>query len=152
MMIAGHFVPEGVSSNIELTNIDCGKYARVRDIARRTSLFKSRIFHSHTLDWKWKRKRDVQSIGLDSIFLWSSELYWKTVYPFRTNWFSLALMQLRLAVTLFVWHFDAEFAEKGQAQPYYKDAFVALRGPLPVRISVVKRNGEWKSVDEAWSY
>ena len=40
---------------------------------------------------------------------------------------------------MFVWNFDAEFAEKSQPEPYYKDAFVALRGPLLIRIKAVSR-------------
>lgn len=72
----------------------------------------------------------------------------KPQIPLRQANFRLALMQLRLTVALFVWHFDAEFAGKQLAPPYYKDAFVALRGPLPVRISTVKRNGERRSANE----
>jgi len=44
-------------------------------------------------------------------------------------------MELRLVLASFVWMFDAELAEAGQAEPPYKDAFVAMRGPLPIRIS-----------------
>ena len=55
---------------------------------------------------------------------------------YLTN-FSLALMELRLVIAMFVWHFDAEFVEEGQAEPHYKDAFVVLRGPFPVRITPV---------------
>jgi len=49
-------------------------------------------------------------------------------------------MQLRLAITMFVWHFEAEFVVTGQKEPSYKDAFVALRGPLPIRITSLKKN------------
>lgn len=65
----------------------------------------------------------------------------------RAFWFvnntnlSLAMMQMRLIISMFVWNFDAEFAEIGQSEPYYKDAFMALRGPLPLKITPVKRNG-----------
>lgn len=52
--------------------------------------------------------------------------------------FSLALMELRLVIAMFAWHFDAEFVE-GQREPYYKDAFVVLRGALPVRIIPVQK-------------
>ena len=44
-------------------------------------------------------------------------------------------MELRRVIALFLWHFDAEFETPGQEEPYYKDAFVVLRGPLPVRIA-----------------
>ena len=60
-----------------------------------------------------------------------------TVY--HTN-VRLALMELRLTIAMFLWHFDAEFAEVGKLEPYYKDAFVVLRGPLPVRIKPVLRH------------
>jgi len=51
----------------------------------------------------------------------------------------LAMMELKMILAMFIWHFDAEFAEVGQLEPYYKDAFVALRGPLPIRIKRVLR-------------
>lgn len=46
-------------------------------------------------------------------------------------------MELRLIIALFIWHFDAEFVEEGQTEPYYKDAFIVLRGALPLRITLV---------------
>jgi len=52
---------------------------------------------------------------------------------------SLALMELRLAVAMFVWHFDAEFVEKEQEEPFFKDAFAALRSALPLRLTPVCR-------------
>jgi hypothetical protein len=66
-----------------------------------------------------------------SIFLWPKKLRRKAVCPEN-------LMELRLVIATFAWHFDAEFAE-GQREPYYKDAFVVLRGALPVRIIPVQR-------------
>jgi hypothetical protein len=33
----------------------------------------------------------------------------------------------------FVWHFDAGYVEDEQPEPYYKDAFVAMRGTLPLQ-------------------
>jgi hypothetical protein len=39
-----------------------------------------------------------------------------------------------MTLATFVWNFDAEFAEVDQPEPYYRDAFTALRGPLPIRI------------------
>jgi hypothetical protein len=41
MMIANHFVPGGVLLKINLANLDCGEHTRIRDNARRASLFKS---------------------------------------------------------------------------------------------------------------
>ena len=58
---------------------------------------------------------------------------------------SLALMQLRLTITLFVWHFDAELEESGETEPNYKDAFVAVRSPLLVRITPRKRSADEKN-------
>jgi cytochrome P450 len=46
----------------------------------------------------------------------------------------LAMMELRMSLAMFVWSFDADFAEVDQPEPYYKDAFAALRGSLPIRI------------------
>ena len=42
------------------------------------------------------------------------------------------MMELRYVISMFLWHFDAEFEVADQEEPYYKDAFVVLRGPLPV--------------------
>jgi hypothetical protein len=53
---------------------------------------------------------------------------------------SLALMELRMMISMFVWHFDAEFVEVGQPEPFYEDAFVTMRGPLPLRVSPVHGN------------
>ena len=47
----------------------------------------------------------------------------------------LAMMELRMVLASFVWTFDVELAEEGQAEPYFVDAFITLRGPCPVRIS-----------------
>jgi hypothetical protein len=44
-------------------------------------------------------------------------------------------MELRLIIAMFVWHFDVEL-ENGQLELYYKDAFVARRGSLRVRVIV----------------
>lgn len=43
-------------------------------------------------------------------------------------------MELRYVIAMFIWHFDAEFASVAQEEPYYKDAFTVLRGPLPIRL------------------
>lgn len=43
-------------------------------------------------------------------------------------------MELRYVSAMFIWHFDAEFASPAQGEPYYKDAFVVLRGPLPIKL------------------
>lgn len=51
----------------------------------------------------------------------------------------LALMELRMMIAMFVWHFDAEFVEEGQPEPFFEDAFVAMRGPLPLRVLRVHR-------------
>ena len=51
----------------------------------------------------------------------------------------LALMELRYAIAMFVWNFDAQLADVGQKEPYYKDAFAVLRGPNWLRITPVTR-------------
>lgn len=43
-------------------------------------------------------------------------------------------MELRYVIAIFIWHFDAEFASVAQEEPYYKDAFTVLRGPLPIKL------------------
>jgi hypothetical protein len=49
--------------------------------------------------------------------------------------FRLAIIELRMVLASFAWTFDVELAEDGQAEPYFMDAFIILRGPCPVRIS-----------------
>jgi hypothetical protein len=44
------------------------------------------------------------------------------------------MMELRYMVAMCLWHFDAEFETPGKKEPFYKDAFVVFRGPLPVRL------------------
>ena len=48
-------------------------------------------------------------------------------------------MELRYAIAMFVWNFDAQLADVGQKEPYYKDAFAVLRGPNWLRITPVTR-------------
>ena len=52
------------------------------------------------------------------------------------------MMELKIILAMFIWHFDAEFAEVGQPEPFFKDAFTAIRGPLPIRIKPVKKRRE----------
>lgn len=54
----------------------------------------------------------------------------------------LAMMELRITLASFVWFFDAEFLDLGQPEPFFKDAFTAIRGPLPIRIKPVKKGRE----------
>lgn len=51
--------------------------------------------------------------------------------------FSLAMMELRRVIAMFIWSFDAEFETSGQSEPTYEDGFVAVRGPLRLRIKPV---------------
>jgi len=45
------------------------------------------------------------------------------------------MMELRYIIGMFLWQFDAGFAVADQEEPYYKDAFVVLRGPLSVKLN-----------------
>ena len=72
---------------------------------------------------------------MDSIFVRASKLCWKTAYAHNCmSNIRLALMEIRSIIAMFVWHFDVEFVEPDQAEPYYKDGLAALRGSLPLRI------------------
>ena len=48
----------------------------------------------------------------------------------------LALMEFKMTLATFVWHFDARLKE-GQYEPRYEDAFVVMRGPLEIIVSPV---------------
>ena len=50
--------------------------------------------------------------------------------------FSLALLEMRLLLAYFVWHFDAELVSK--EEPTFEDRFVARRGPLQIRVKPVR--------------
>jgi hypothetical protein len=54
--------------------------------------------------------------------------------------FRLAIMELRMVLASLAWTFDVELAEDGQAEPYFMDAFIVLRGPCPVRLSCRFKN------------
>jgi hypothetical protein len=43
--------------------------------------------------------------------------------------FRLAMMELRMIMAMFLWHYDVEFTEQKQMEPEYRDAFIAKRGP-----------------------
>ena len=53
----------------------------------------------------------------------------------------LAMMEIKMALATFIWHFDAALKYDGQPEPWFKDAFLVDRGPLEIRISPVQRNG-----------
>jgi hypothetical protein len=50
---------------------------------------------------------------------------------------SLAVLEMRLIIVLFVWHFDAELVSS--EEPLYEDRFVARRGALDIRVKSVQR-------------
>lgn len=50
------------------------------------------------------------------------------------------MIEVRRVIAIFIWYFDAEFVEEGQAEPPYEDGFVAVRGPLRLRIKPVRRD------------
>jgi hypothetical protein len=43
-------------------------------------------------------------------------------------------MDMRMLLAMFIWQFDAELLHIAQPEPFFHDAFIALRGPLPIRI------------------
>ena len=57
----------------------------------------------------------------------------------------LAMMEFKMALATFVWHFDARLKMDGQAEPYYKDNFVVRRGPLEIVITPVNRETKIES-------
>jgi hypothetical protein len=48
------------------------------------------------------------------------------------------MLEMRLLIATFVWHFDAELATP--EEPLYEDRFVARRGALDIRITPVDRS------------
>ena len=48
------------------------------------------------------------------------------------------MLEMRLLIATFVWHFDAELTTS--EEPLYEDRFVARRGPLDIRITPVDRS------------
>jgi cytochrome P450 len=44
----------------------------------------------------------------------------------------LAMMEMRMLLAYFVWHFDAELVHP--EEPVYEDIFIATRGPLELRV------------------
>ena len=52
------------------------------------------------------------------------------------NDYSLAMLEMRLLIAYFVWHFDAELCRK--EEPYFEDRFVARRGPLEIRVKPIR--------------
>jgi hypothetical protein len=52
--------------------------------------------------------------------------------------YSLAMLEMRLLIAYFVWHFDAELYRK--EEPYFEDRFVARRGPLEVRVKPIRES------------
>jgi len=46
---------------------------------------------------------------------------------------------MKLALGMFVWHFDARLKFEGQPPPTFVDAVVVLRGPLEIVVTAVER-------------
>lgn len=60
-------------------------------------------------------------------------MYWKTVSQIKvTANERLAIMELKLILAMFVWSFDAELID--DKEPFYKEKFVVMRGPLHLRL------------------
>ena len=54
------------------------------------------------------------------------------------NDYRLAMLEMRLLIAYFVWHFDAELVRK--EEPYFEDRFVARRGPLEIRVKPIRES------------
>jgi len=48
----------------------------------------------------------------------------------------LAVLEMRLVIALFVWHFDAELVK--MEEPLYEDRLVARRGPMEIRVKPIQ--------------
>jgi len=49
------------------------------------------------------------------------------------------MLEMKLGLAMFAWHFDARFKVEGQSAPTFVDAVVVLRGPLEIRVERVVR-------------
>ena len=47
------------------------------------------------------------------------------------------MLEMRLLLAHFVWHFDASLVNK--VEPLYEDRFVARRGPLHISVAPIAR-------------
>ena len=54
---------------------------------------------------------------------------------------SLAIMQFKMVLANFIWHFDARLKEENQPEPKGEDAFVIRKGPFEIIISAADRDG-----------
>jgi len=52
---------------------------------------------------------------------------------------SLAVMEFKMALATFIWHFDARLKELGQPPPSSEDSFVMRKGPFEIIISPVNQ-------------
>ena len=49
------------------------------------------------------------------------------------------MLEVKLALAMFVWHFDARLKVDKQPEPEFIDSFVVHRGPLEIVVTPVKR-------------
>jgi hypothetical protein len=54
---------------------------------------------------------------------------------------SLAIMQFKMALANFIWHFDARLKEANQQEPKGEDAVIFRKGPFEIVISAADRDG-----------
>jgi len=57
----------------------------------------------------------------------------------------LTMMEMRMLLAYFVWHFDAELVRL--EEPVYEDIFIATRGPLERRVKPSKTRSELNGVN-----
>ena len=50
---------------------------------------------------------------------------------------SLAIMEYKMALARFIWHFDAKLKEMGQPPPSSEDSYILRKGPFEIIISPV---------------
>ena len=75
-----------------------------------------------------------------AIFHRNTKLSGSSVSPVYIDWGNcrLAMLEMKLALGMFVWHFDARLKFEGQPPPTFVDAVVVLRGPLEIVVTAVE--------------
>lgn len=49
------------------------------------------------------------------------------------------MLEIKLALAMFIWHFEARFKVEGQAEPEFIDSFGVRRGKLEIVVTPVQR-------------
>jgi len=82
------------------------------------------------------KKLATRPLILSSLVVFETALAAHTTLVYKHLTIRLVMMEMRMLLGYFLWHFDAELVHPGE-EPVYEDIFIGTRGPLDLCVSPV---------------